>query len=173
MIDPDAIVFPNNAIDLIFIRLSAALDPIPDPINGNVQYFKRQLRPEDPQQSVGIFPIDWVPDESSTEMRGTGHLGISEPTLNRYHLGAQGLVKHSDETSGIRVHSVMSTRIRSILYRDSPLRIGLGGLQSTLDGYTERFKKLGVRSQRFISNEIDGVFTYLSVVEFWIETENV
>ena len=173
MIDANTIVFPNNVVELVNLRLSLTIDPVPDPVNGNVQYYKRPLRPTDPAQSIGVFPVDWLPDDDSKEFRGAAQLGISQPTLSKYYFNVQGFVKDTDQVRGIKVHSIMSSQIRAILYKDNPLRVGLAALQVTVNGYTEKFQRLGVRTQRFITNEIDNAWVYLSTLEFWVETENV
>lgn len=172
MIDASTPVFPNNVLDLLFTRFSTAgvIDPEPD-LNLRVAIYKRSLRPTDAIQSVGIFPMNWNPDEESFEIRG-GLPGPSFPTLGRYWIGVQGFVKDADEANGLAVHSVLSSLIKQILYHDVPLRVGLGALQVSLSGgRVESFKRSGVRIQRYLSNEIAGSFVYLTTTEFWIETE--
>lgn len=165
MISADVPVFPNNAV-LEIANRSKLLDPA-----GDVQVFRRPLKPEDPVQSIGIFGGMWAPVQDSVEMKGGFLPGPQEPTIQRYTLAVQAFVKDMDEERGLAAHSVLSKMILAMLYRDEPLRIGLAGLASTMLGQTERTKRWGVSTQRFLNNEIDAEWLYLSTVECWLETE--
>lgn len=130
--------------------------------------FKRPLRSSDPVQCVGIIPVQWTPDPDSTEMMGQQSYG---PTIGEYVIGIQAFVKDMDEERGLATHSVLSKMIRSMLYRDTVLRVGLGSLSVTMNDSTERAKRWGIRRQGYVNNEISGSFHYLSTLEFWLETE--
>lgn len=160
MIVADDTVFPNNVVNLVQVH-TKLLDP-------ELTVLRRPLRSSDPVQCAGVTAVTWDPDEGSTEMRGAGSLG---PTLSTYILGIQAFIKDMDEERGLATHSVLSKMIRSMLYRDAALRLGLSTLSSTTDGITERTQRWGIRTQRYVSNEIDGSFLYLSTLEFWLETE--
>jgi hypothetical protein len=172
MIDASTIVFPNNVADLIATRLfvQGVIDPEADP-NLRVALYKRPLRPTDAYQAVGVFPTLWLPNDDSYEILGGPMPGPSEPSLQRYWISVQCFVRDTDETSGLAVHSVLSARVRTVLYRDVPLRVGLGALVVSLNGVVERYKRHGVRQQRYLASEVQGSFLYLSTVEYWIETE--
>jgi hypothetical protein len=174
MIDVTVPVFPNNVVELLAIRFGTVgvIDPEPDPAQ-RVYIYKRPLRPSDAFQSIGIAPVTWMPDENSYEIKGGPMPGPSEPTLQRYQINVQAFVRDADETHGLAVHSVLSGTVRSILYRDTPLRVGLGALVTVLSGVTERYKRHGIRLQRYLADEVEGNWVYLSTVEFWIETETV
>lgn len=159
MIDDSIEVFPFNAVEIIVPRLQT-IDP-------DVVIVRRALRDSDGTQTIGIFPITWEPDETSLEIGGR------EPTIQRYPIAIQSCIKETDEEKGIRVHGVFAKRIRSLLYRDQPLNIGLAALSVSMDGGTERISRRRVRNQRFLSGEIGGVFNYLAVTEYVIETETV
>lgn len=164
MIAPDEAVFPNNVV----ILLETAFQGI-DP---DLSVFKRPLRPTDPVQSIGIVAQLWDPDEESVEMRGMFSPGPSQPTLQRYLLGVQAFVKDGDEVRGLAAHSVLSNRVRGVLYRGEGLRLALQGLSATdSSGATERLQRWGIRTQRYFANEIESEWLYLSTLEFWIETE--
>lgn len=167
MITADTLVFPNNAVDLIANR-SKLLDPA-----GDVQVLRRPLKETDPVQSIGVFGTLWTPDDESVEMRGGFSPGPQEPTLQRYNIAVQGFVKDQNEERGLTVHSVMSKLILAMLYRDEPLRVGLAGLSVTMLGLTERTMRWGVTTQRFLNNELDSEWLYLSTVECWLETETI
>lgn len=164
MIDATEPVFPNNAVALIKIALQT--------IDADLRIYGRPLRSSDPAQSIGVFPQLWQPDEQSYEMRG-GPEGPSEPTLSRYQIAVQGFIKDLDEERGLATHSVLSKQIRTTLYRNSPLMVALRMLAVTMNGSTERTQRCGVMTARYLSNEIDGNFLYLSTLDFFLETETV
>lgn len=161
MILADTPVFPNNIVDLIALR-SSLLDE-------EIRVFKRPLRPTDPAVSVGVFGQLWTPDEESYEMRGM--VGTAEPTISTYQVMIQAFVKDFDETRGLARHSVLSKMIRTMLYRDIPLGVALRELSVTMFDSTERTRRYQVRSQRYISNELQGDFLYLSTLDFHVDTE--
>lgn len=160
MTDPFAAigpVFPNNAIDLIVTRLGA--------LYPTLTIKKRPLKHTDGPYAVGMFASDWFPDDNSIEMQSR------EPTVQNYLVTIQGFVKSLTEEDGIASHSVMSKVVRSMLYTDNPLKVGLDALSVTMNGSTERIQRRKVGRQRYLSNEISGEFLYLSSIEYRIETE--
>lgn len=159
MIEPDPAVFPNCTMELLALKFAE--------IDSDIAVFRRPLRASDANQCIGIFPSVWMPDERSQEM---GRTNPGEPTVQRYHLTVQAFVKHMDEAEGSSCHSVLSGRIRSMLYRDAALRLGLTSLSFASDGVTERIMRWGITSQRFLSNEVQAAFLYLSTLEIWFET---
>lgn len=126
----------------------------------------RPLRTTDPNVTLGVFAVDWMPDNDSAEI-GKKH----GPTLTTYVFAIQGLVKHGDEQSGMRLHSILAKNIRSMLDRDPGLRVRLGQLSEASLGVAERAQRWGVRGQRFANNEVGGGFIYLSTTEFYLQTE--
>lgn len=158
----DEPVFPNNIIGILKDRGEIFMP--------NVFTFRRPLRPSDPEESIGFYPATWEPDERSHEI---GHAAPFEPTLQKYLIGAQAFVKDGDEERGLARHSVLSKMIRTMLYRDEPLRVGLSMLSVSMNGSVESARRWGIRSQRYLNNELDGSFLYLSTLEFWLETETV
>lgn len=164
MIDATEPVFPNNAVALIKTAMQT--------IDVDLRIYGRPLRSSDPAQSVGVFPQLWQPDEGSHEMRG-GPAGPSEPTLSQYQIAIQGFIKDLAEERGLASHSVLSKLIRTTLYRDTSLMVALRALTVTMNGSTERTQRYGVKSARYLSNEINGNFLYLSTLEFFLETETV
>lgn len=160
MITADEPIFPNNVVLLTKIAMAG--------ITSGITILGRPLRSTDPDHSIGIFGQLWDPDESSMEMHG---FGINEPTLQQYLLGIQAFVKHGDEEQGLAIHSILSSRVRGVLYRNQAYRASLAGLSASDGGVTETLKRWGVRSQRYLSNEINAEWVYLSTLEFWIETE--
>ena len=163
MIVADPNSFPNPVIDLI-AQHGQALD-------ADLFVVRRPLRNTDPPQSFGVAAANWFPDNESIEMKGvvTG----SEPTISQYLVTVQAFVKHMDEVEGLAIHSTLSRMVRSMLYRDNDLIVGLRQLSVTTSTYTERMQRWGIRSQRYFSNELNATWLYLSTLEFWFETEMV
>lgn len=161
MISATEPVFPNNAAILISDTIKM-LDP-------DLRVFMRPLRTSDPVQSVAVLPVQVTPDEDTTEIIG---IASAPPPVSQYVIGIQAFVKDMDEEKGLATHSVLSKMIRSMLDRDATLRVGLRSLfVEDPYGGTERALRWGVRTQRFMSNELDGAFLHLSTLEFWLETE--
>lgn len=161
MITADVPVFPNNVVDLVRKRLGL--------VDEDLAVFRRPLRDTDPVQSIGIFGMQWVPVEESYELLGAPQ--ATQPTLQTYMLMIQAYVKDTDEERGLATHSVLTKTIRSILYGDEPLQVGLGSLVISMNNSLERSKRWGIRQSRYFSNELDGDWIYLSTTEFWLETE--
>jgi hypothetical protein len=162
VITADSLVWPYNAVEAIAERATT--------LDEHLFVTQRPLRSSDPLQSVGVFGMQWEPDESSFEMRGLPG-GVHQPTLTSYLLGIQAFVKDTDEVRGAAVHGTLSRMVRTMLVTDPALRVSLRALSVTTSGYTERTQRFGVRTQRYLSNEIEGSWLYLSTIEFWIETE--
>ena len=162
MIYADATQFPYNAVDLMASRFQT--------LDADLYVAKRPLRESDPNQSIGVFGQQWMPNEESYEMRGLPQ-GLREPTLANYLLGIQAFVKDGDEERGAATHGTLSKLVRSMLVNDPTLRVGLRSLSVTTSGITERAQRFGVRTQRYLSNELSGSWLYLSTIELWLETE--
>lgn len=161
MIDPELEpVFPFN-----FVRCLAIVLPGIDP---DVTVHKRPLRPTDPNYAIGVYGTLWSPNEESLEM---GHKAPAEPTLNQYQVGVQTLIKDGDTERGLAVSSILANRVRTVLYRNEPLRLALGSLYVEDGDFRESMRRWGVRSQRYMSNDIEGTFVTISVLDLWIETE--
>lgn len=159
MITTSTVVFPNNVVNAIKDQVEL--------IDGDLFVTRRPLRHSDPQQSVGIFASQWVPDQESFEMGSAFH----EPTLSQYLISVQTFVRDFDEERGLAVSSVLSTLVRTMLHRNADLRVALRSLSVVIEGSTEKTGRYSVRTQRFHSNEIDGNFLYVSTLEIWLETE--
>jgi hypothetical protein len=163
---PDDAVFPENVIKCLKIVLPG-IDPEPDPTK-KIQILSRPLRPTDPQQCIGLYGTLWAPEEDSYEM---GHVSPHEATLNTYQVGIQTLVKDSDTERGLATSSILTRRVRSVIYRNEPLRLALGQLYVADDVSRESMRRWGIRNQRFMSNDIEGTFVTISVLDLWLETE--
>lgn len=170
MIEPDLNVFPNNVVEIMVPRLRT--------LDSDVPILKRPLRDGDGTQAIGVFPSTWLPDETSYEMNGGVTLlgqprAANEASLSTYTIIVQSFVTDTDEQQGIGVHNVLAKLIRTLLARDPVLAVGLDALSSTMLGSTERIQRRRVGIQRYLDNEIDGVFMYSSWLEYYVETEIV
>lgn len=154
-------VFPNNAVLVIAEHLKT--------LDADLFVTKRPLRKTDPNQSVGVYATYWSPNEDSYESRGIP--SAHEPTLNNYIIGIEAYIKDGDEERGLSAHSVLSSSIRAMLYRDPELLVALRSLIAVTAQSKERLQRFGIRTQRYSSNELQGSFLYLSVLEIWLETE--
>ncbi len=149
-------MFPDNIVQ----AFKTALLTLP----GITTAVGRPLRMIDPNASVGVFAEEWLP----------GEWGIGqprEPLDNRYGIKIQLLIKHANEEEARAQHSVLSKSIRVMVYRNSALQLALPQLSETSDGVRETVLKWDVRAQRFISNEIEGEFLFLSSTEVIVTTE--
>ena len=164
MIDPTDPVFPNNLVEVLALAFEAYVDPEIDP-DIRVKVLRRALVPVDPNQCIGIFAQAWVPDIESFEIPS------NEPTLQKYTIKIQCLVKDMDENRGLAAHSVLSKLVRNIVYRNNNLRVALTGLFDNTGGSMERLQRYGIKSQDYISGENKATFIYLSTLDTYFETE--
>jgi hypothetical protein len=153
-------VFPNNVVYCL-TQVLPGIDP-------DATVYNRPLRPTDPNYGLGVYATLWQPDENSYEI---GHSVPGEATLTTYQIGVQTLIKDSDTERALAIGSIFTKRVRSVIYRNAPLRVALGSL-SVADGTSvERMQRWGIRNQRFMSNDIEGKFVFISVLDLWMETE--
>lgn len=163
-IDASVVVFPANVQNAVIYCMQQTFP-------AGMNYLRRPLRGNDPNESIGVFPMSWNPEEDSYETRGLPQLA-SFPTVHRYMIMVQGYVKDSDEERGLARHAILAKLIRSMLYSSDSLALSLRALSVTLYGATETLSRYGVRTQRYISNDVHGSWLYLSNTEFWVETCN-
>ena len=166
MISQGNIEFPNNVIEVMAFRIPSFCDPdsaAPD----RIKVLKRPLRQTDPQQCVGVFPSVKRPDVTSSE------IGFAAPTLNRYGIIMQSLVKSTDEAEAISISSILANRLTRMFHHDSVLHAGLTALAVNMDNVRERLQRRGIELQRYLDNQVEGTFVRTSWVECWVETETV
>jgi hypothetical protein len=157
-------VFPNNIVSMMSSRF-ALLDP-------DLFVTNRPLRSTDPVQAVGVFASTWTPNPDSYEIRNAP-IGPGEPTLQDYLITVHAYIKDMDQERGLATSSVLSKMLRTMLYHDEPLRIGLTSLQSRSNGTVETLKKWNIRTQRYNSNELQGNWLFLSTMDILAETETI
>ena len=151
--------FPLNVVDVIQTTLKEKLP------RSEYVILRRPLRTADPNNSIGLFPNDWMPREGSREM------GFIGDTLGVYSVRIHLLVKVGNEEEGRAQYAVRAKKLRTILAHDADLHVRLGGLAEVDDSTQERLRRYGVRNQRFLNNELSGQFLFLATTEFWVETE--
>ena len=108
-------------------------------------------------------------------MRGVlvpGGPGESFPTLGEYTVSIQSLITDADEERGIATHAALATRIRTTVARNAALQVALGRLTSAVSGHQEAFRRAEVRRQRYLTMELSGTWLYMSVTQFWFQTES-
>lgn len=155
MADP---VFPYAPVEIV----APYLTPLP----GVEAVVTRPLTPDDPNGSVGISALDWFPVDNE--------IGADEPTICRYMYRIETLVKIAgDREEGQVSSSLLARSIRSMLYRNTDVRIRLGQLREVTDGRIERVQKWGIQQQRYASNHLSGTFLFVSTTDWWVETETV
>lgn len=162
MIAADATVFPGN----VSIALKACLDLI----DAEVKVFLRPLLATDGIQAIGCYETEAVPNIESLEMRGYV-MGAQQPVLTTYDFNVMSMVVHSDQMIGIAQHSTLAKRVRSTVANNPDLDVALKALASTEFGRVERAQRWGFRRQSFQTGDLNGMFLFVSVSEFWLETE--
>ena len=167
------ITFPNNIVVTLKEYLETIAPPVPnvDPLlaDPGIPVFARPLSKNDPNQCIGVSAGMWTPEEDSYEMNGP--LSHQGPTISRYIVGVQTYIKHTDEMTGLATSATLSGAVRNKIMLTSAGAHPLIGLTSTEFGYRETVKKVRILSQRFVGNEIQGQFLYLSNLEVVVETE--
>lgn len=158
MSDPDLNAFPATIVRAVANRFQG--------MSIFQAVLKRPLRPVDPNYSISVFAFDWIP------MPGSYMIGQEDPGTGVYHLRVQCMVKHMDEELGLQEHSVLSKSLRAMLYRDQQLRAELTGLTETTFGVIERLKHYTVQAQRFMTNEVNGTYVYLSSMDVNFNVEH-
>jgi hypothetical protein len=165
----DTTDFPNNIVLFLAGRFST--------ISGVDYVALRPARRTDPAATIGVWPASWRPGADTTDgMEMAGRANI-DPTVSTYSIALQALVKDGDEASGMRTHATLSKQVRAMLYRDTVTRVGLAALVHVDTAYTpnitERLQRWTIGSQRFLSNDIEGTFLFLSTLELSVETETI
>lgn len=149
--------FPENIVAILAEYLAE--------IEGVEDVVTRPIRTSDPDGTAGVFAGEWTPEEYEIGVQS------GEPTIQNYSLFLQFTSKLAGEEQENRgLHAVVSRKIRAMLYRNPDLHVALRGLSEALDGATERFARMETQRQRFFSNQAQGVFLFLSVLDLKVQT---
>lgn len=125
----------------------------------------RPVRNVDPPRSIGVFSVSWRADQESFM------IGQAEPTLSRYVVRIQNVAKGFDEGEVMAAFANDAKTIRVILYRDTDLRVRLGGLQEAFMTSVERVTKMQVLGQDYLSTRLTAEFMHVATTDVLIETE--
>jgi hypothetical protein len=162
MIEGSIALFPNNIVAVLADNLEYLDRP-------DVPVLRRRLYSTDPVQCIGVTAALWTPDHSSYEMRGPAYSGI--PTISRYDVTVQCMIRDMDQEKGMRAHAELTKRAQKLIMGDPVLRDSLHALSSDLYGVVERLKKWHIENSRFLAEEVSGEFIYLSTSTVRLETE--
>lgn len=158
MIEGNEAVFPNVVVDLLFSRAFESL-----PVQA---VLKRPMRATDLDQSVFVYSSNWRPDTTSYE------IGFHGPTVEKYEVGMQALIKDTDRDRGANRLGVLSELIRTFVYSDSDLRLGLGQLSTSFGGMTKKVQRTTVTKQNyFVATPKARQFLYLSELTLTVEVQ--
>jgi hypothetical protein len=129
----------------------------------------RSLNTTDANGMLGISPDDWAPLD--VEMTGDSPF---EPTVQRYTISLQHIVKHANEEEGQRIHREVAKALRLMLYRDPNFQVSLRGLFVREGTRKERTQRFFITDQRYAANQTGTTtFLYMSVTNIAVETEIV
>lgn len=157
-IDGSEAVFPNVIVDLIF-----ECAPLSLPIQAA---FKRPMRASDLDQSFFVYASNWRPDANSYE------IGFHGPTIERYEIGMQALIKDMDRDRGQNRLGVLSELIRTFVYSDRSLRLGLEQLSTSFGGMVKKVQKVTVTKQNyFVATPKSRQFLYLSEMTLTVDVQ--
>jgi hypothetical protein len=161
-IEGSSALFPNN----IVLVLADNLEFLDNP---DTPVLKRRLYSTDPVSCIGVTAFMWTPDQSSYEMRGPAYAGV--PTISRYDVTVQCMIRDMEEERGLRKHAELTKRVQKFIMGDATLRGSLHALTSSLYGINERLKKWHIENSRYLAEEVSGEFIYLSTSTVRLETE--
>lgn len=158
MLDGDERVFPNVVVDLLFERA-----PLTLPVQA---VFKRPMRATDLDQSVTVYSSNWRPDVDSKE------IGFHGPSVEKYEIGMQALIKDLDRDRGANRLGVLSELLRTFIYSDDQLRLGLGQLSTSFGGMTKKVQKIEITKQNyFVGKPQNRQFMYLSEMTLTVDVQ--
>lgn len=159
MIHSTLLEFPNNVIELMADYF--------DTIDSDVVVNRRPLNAMDNVQCIGVYPKKVEDVDSSMEIgRSFG------PTLERWIIGIQVMVKDADEAQGARDHTMLMGLVEDLLYNNQALNLALSSTTAlSLSGVRRRTQRRGVRNRNFLQGELAGDWYYLGTLEYYMETE--
>lgn len=163
------IAFPNNIVIALRDDFAEIAPPNPEDSDPGIPVFARPIKVTDPNQCIGVTAGMWMPDEESYELGGG--LARTGATINSYIIGVQTFIKHSDETQGLALSATLAGAIRNRITMSVQNRGALSQLSASEFGYRESFSRASLENQRFISNELQGKFLYMSSLELRVETQ--
>lgn len=162
MIAPDYTRFPSNVISLFAAKFAE--------VDSDLPIKMRPLIETDGTQAVGVYPVDYRPDQDTHEMKA--YIGGAQvPVLQDYLINIMTMVMDSEQERGIATSSTLSDKICSVVAYDTVLDVALKNLVITESGRIKSARRWGIRRTIYQSGDLRGFFLYVSVSEFWLQTE--
>lgn len=159
MLDSNEVFFPYNIISLLEVAIAD--------IDTAIKVQKRPLVIEDADMSVSVFPLTWVPDETSRQI---GNGLAAEPASQNYNVHVQSMVKDWDWWMGLKRQSQLANACRTLIYRNRPLQIALRQLQVSDSLSTETFQDVIILGQEYYANQVNE-HVFLSTLRVQFKTE--
>lgn len=151
-------VWPTNAIR-VFVEELAQMEDIEGAVD-------RPLDPNDANKSLGVWAEGWQAPRDAYQ------IGSNWPILGVYTFKIDLMVKGYDRAETQNTLSLLTKRLRAMLYRDEDLQVRLKQLSETAFGTTERFKVFRVTRQDFSSGQLGDTHIAASTTTLTVETEN-
>lgn len=155
------VAFPDLFVFTLHDRLQT--DLVAYGTDTSASFFKRPLRPADPNFSVGVFEADMEPIEY--EIGNT-----TNPSLMRWNAGIQVLVKDGNEESGRAARAKLLWRVRQTLFSSGCV----SAVMTLRDSVTnERCTKYRLKRIAYASGDANEAHFkyYIGQVEVYFDTE--
>lgn len=157
--------FPDLFVFALTAQLKATMATAPD--FPSVDFFNRNLRKNDPNFSVGVFEADCEPIEY--EIGSLVGPTNGAPSLLRWNVGVQVLVKAAEEQEGRAMRAKLLNRVRSTLFSNA-CASALMTLNDTITG--ERCTKYRLRRIAFANGDAEGTTKFfIGQVEVYFDSE--
>lgn len=157
--------FPSNVIEVFQTYLPNLIGGEVPEVVDDLEFVARPVQMTDPNPTIGAYSTDWVPDEHE--------IGQFQPALTHYLFLIQTLVKHTEEEEARALHSTITTALRINLFNNEILKDALTTLNHEALGQKERAQSYGVGRVRYYNNMLNGEFTFLSNIDFYLRVESV
>lgn len=158
--------FPDLFVYGLLAQLQSGLADAPD--FPSLNYFSRPLRPSDPNLSVCVFEADMEPVEYEIGQMSHGTNG--NPSLLRWNVGVQILVKSAEEQEGRSLRAKLLNRVRTTLF-SNVCAAALMTLNDPISG--ERCTKYRLRRIAFANGDLGDQKAkyFIGQAEVYFDTE--
>lgn len=151
-------VWPTNVVDVLVEELLNMED-----VEATTS---RGLTEDDTSGGIGVYVVSWAPPADAYV------IGQADPILNVYTFGLDLMIKALDRAEAATTLSVMTKRLRTMLYRDDDLQVRLKQLSETAFGRTETYKRMRVTRQDYRTGTLGGVHLAASTTTLTVETDS-
>jgi len=158
----DSTVWPQNFVDVLVGETPELMDLI-----GSQAVTDRPLDANDSTGSLGVYIRHWEPPEDAFE------IGVNFPTRGTYVYGIDIIFKGMDRAHARTQMSLMTKRLRAMLYHDPALQVRLKALSETTDGVTERYTRMRVTKQDYEMGQLGDTHLAASHTTITVTTENI